>query len=240
VRASVLCLLLASLVAPAARAEVAVAVSIPDVNAVHRDFAAGIVDEARARFAVQSPTLRPREVAACSGDEKCIVELAARSNASHVLVVGIAAIGPAEFVVSLRLFDAASGESLTGVSDVASPGRDPREAGRALAKQAFASVTGLPPPAPAPQEDPPPAPSAPPDPRYSGVSPLSLAGWGIVGVSAVGAAGGVVVGGFLQETSGSDFRTQFAVVGGAATAGLGLGLGLVVLDQLLAKPSTEG
>jgi len=240
VRVSLLLFVLASLMAPSARAAIAVSVSIPDRNAVHRDFAAGIVDEARARFALISPPLPASAAAACGTDEKCLRELATTHDASHVLLIGIAAIGTAEFVVSVRLLDAASGDALTNLSDIATPGQDPRASGRSLGRRAFAKVSGLPPPvapsSPVASSSASP-PADPPARPYDGLSTLSLTGWAVTGVSLVGAGTGAAAMLVMQQTSTEDARPLAAGIGAATSAGLVVGLGLVVFDQLIAQPA---
>ena len=75
-RASLFLLVIIALAASSARGAVAVSVSLPDRNAVHRDFAAGVVDEARARFALLSPPLPAAEATDCGSDESCLTRLA--------------------------------------------------------------------------------------------------------------------------------------------------------------------
>lgn len=234
------------LFAASAGARVAVAVSIPDANAVHREFAAGIVGEAESRFDVMSPPLPPSQLATCGTDEKCLLEAARGVGASHLLVIGVAALGPAEFVVSVRMLDVKTGEALANISDIATPGRNPREEGFLLAQRVLAPIQGVPeakarPPAP----EPPPDPGAPVDPSYSGVSVLSVAGWSIVGAAVAGGTAGLLFAWWVQTDPvaalgpgelSKDPRPLTWGIGTATGVALAAGLGLVVLDQVLAEP----
>jgi hypothetical protein len=222
-----------------ARADVALAVSLPDTNAVHRDFAAGVVDEAVSRFALLSPPLPPEDVTKCSTDDACLLLAAKRAGATHLLFIGVAAMGAADFVVSVRLFELENAKELASHSALAAPGRDPRAAGRKLGEQALASVTGLAPPRPPPvveEEEPLPEPVG-----YTGLGPVSLIGWGVTGLATVSAAVGV---GFVlncqfqspPEAPCDSPDTVLAIgaaAGGFAALGYGAGLGLVAVDQTL-------
>lgn len=213
---------------------VAVAVTLPDKSPVHRDFAAGMVGEAYERFEMLSPALTPDEVASCQVEERCLLALAQKRAASHLMLVGVASLGPTEHVVSLRVLDIASGAELVNLSDLADPGADPAAAGKALAARAFASAQGLPPrveaPAPSPDPDPAVDETRAPLRRWTGLNPLSLVGWGVVGAATVGAGGALLAGVPLFIEEGGDIE-QYALLAGSGVAGaLALGFGLVATD----------
>lgn len=211
---------------------VAVAVTLPDKSPVHRDFAAGMVAEAHARYAVLSPALTPEEVTACQVDETCLLSLAKRREASHLMLVGVASLGPTESVVSLRVLDAASGAEVVNLSDLAEPGTDPAAAGRELAARAFGGVTGLPPkgevqapPEAEPVERPVSAPR-----RWTGLNPLSLVGWGVLGAGALGAGAALVAGVPLFLESGGDIEGYTLLTGSGVAGVLAVGFGLLATD----------
>jgi hypothetical protein len=232
-------LLLSLLVSAPAQASVALVVSIPDEDAVHREFASGLVADAYQRWEMLSPQLDPGVVTDCKSDDKCLLREATSREASHLLVVRVAALGPAEFVVSVRLLDESGGQVIDA-SDLAAPGADPRAAGRGLGEKLFASVAGLAPAPPGQNEAIPPAPAegataAPAAAAaYDGLSPVTLAGFGVVGATLVAVAG-VGVWGLLATTSGEGRTVEDAATIAAATAAVGVatGFSLIAVDQAL-------
>jgi hypothetical protein len=222
------CLLLS---VPAGAEALALAVSLPDQSVAHRDFAAGLVQTASARHQMLAPQLTPDDVSRCRADEACLLAKAGERAASHLLSVGVAALGPEELAVSLRVVHVASGAVVLNLSDLVELSADPRAAGRALAERAFAGASGLPPRAPpAPSGAPVGAAAAPPS------SGLALVGYGVLGASAVAGLGGGVASALLLYSS--DRSLLYPVATGAAVgvaSGVAVGLGLVVTDALLPR-----
>lgn len=217
---------------------VAVAVTLPDKSPVHRDFASGMVAEAHARFAMLSPALSPEEVGACQVDERCLLSLAKSRGASHLMLVGVASLGPREFVVSLRVLEGESGAEVVSLSDLTEPGLDPAALGRALAARAFDGATGLPQKdaGAAVSEAPSRAPAMGAPRRWTGTNPLSLVGWGVVGAGALGGTAALLAGVPLFLDNGGDVE-GYALAAGTGVAGmLALGFGLVATDAWLVNP----
>lgn len=228
--------MLALLVAePAAAAGVALALNLPDDNPVHREFAAGILTDAYARWDMMSPQLAPEEVDRCQAEERCLLQVAKERAASHLLIVGVAALGATDFVVSVKLLDTASSRELSSYSDLATPGKDPRLAGAQVAQRTFASVQGVPAATPV---DPVPEPAPDTKPRYDGLSPVALAGWGIAGAGAVLTLGAATVGGVgtlsPATLGGREALEGFVSVGAPLCAGVVVaGLSVVAVDAFL-------
>ncbi len=218
---------------------VAVAVTLPDQSPVQRDFAAGMVSEAYDRFAMLAPRLSPEEVAACKTDEGCLLALAKRRTASHLLLVGVASLGPTEYVVSLRVLDTTSGAEVVNASDLAEPGGDPAGAGRRLASRAFENAAGLPPKAASttsaadrrgdePADDVTTAAK-----RWTGANPLSLVGWGVAGAGVLAAGSALIVGIPLFTDNDGDIQSYSMWTGAGVVGALALGFGLVATDAYL-------
>jgi hypothetical protein len=187
---------------------VALAVQLPEtVEAHHRAFAAGVSEEARQRWHVIMPPLAPSKVAACQADVKCLSSQAKTQDASHLLILGIAALGPAELVVSMRMLDLATGDPIFTFNEIKkleSLGNAQVE-GAELGRRQLKRIQGPPPPR---QEAPPPEEvveevveeEAP-------ISGMSIAGWVLLGVGApVALAGmGTAAIAFALLNNGVDF-----------------------------------
>lgn len=240
VQSALIFLVLLALAGPARAEGVALALNLPDANPMHRDFAAGIVSAAYERWRMLSPQLEPDEVVACQAEETCLLALAKGQGASHLLIVGVAGLGAADFVVSLKLLETKSGRELASFHDLATPGTNPRLAGATLAARAFEGVSGPPEPLEGagalkagPSEK---APSAPK--RYDGLSPLAIGGWSTLGVAGAVALTGLAIGGigtFHPALLGGPERLEALTLGTSlATGGLvAAGLALVVVDAFL-------
>ena len=118
------------LASSSAAAQVAVALTLPDPNPTHRDIAAGVVERVAERWELLSPALPGNAVALCVGEVTCLQQLADEHGATHLLVVGVAGLGPREAALSVQLFDDV-GTALINDSVVVE-GSDPREEGRGL------------------------------------------------------------------------------------------------------------
>jgi hypothetical protein len=172
---------------------VALAVQLPDsVQPHHRAFAAGVTEQARKNWHVLMPPMAPEKITRCQSDVACLSAEAQTQNASHLVILGIAALGPNELVVSIRVLDLATQAeifSFNEIKAVDSLGSAQQEGSKLAARQ-FSQVSGLPPPrAAAPPSDVPP----PVDPDKAGsTSALAVVGWVLVGVGIP-----VSLGGFL-------------------------------------------
>lgn len=224
-----LLLVVALLAASSAQAKggVALALNLPDENAVHRDYASGIVAEASARWAMLSPQLEPSESAKCKAEQECLVKSAYVRGASHLLLVGVAGLGARDFVVSIQIIRVREGdrlvqEELLAYSDVHTAGVDARAAGRALAATRFASVPGLPPAGGDAVEEPPPPPSSGEE-LPSAPTWLGYAGLGALGLSAAAAGAATTVGAvglFTRPPAVDENVVRVVGVTGAAAAAL--------------------
>lgn len=221
---------------PARAGGVALALNLPDENPVHRDFAGGIVAEAASRWRMLRPQMEPNESVRCAAERTCLLKHAVLRGADHLLLVGVAALGPREFVVSIQVFEAATGKELLGYSDVQTAGEDARASGRRLAAAQLARVQGIPPQEPERVVEAPPPRNAPVEPV---VLPRAL-GWAGVGTMGASVALGLATAtfGFVALASGEPELPQGGLeaiaIGGAAATGalLAAGLGLVVTDVL--------
>lgn len=221
-------LVMATLLAPAASADVALALTLPDKSPVHRDFAAGMVTEAYERFAMLQPQLTPEDAQTCQADDACLLRVAKERAASHLMLVGVASLGPSEYVVSLRILDVKTGADVVNVSDLASPGDDPHGAGRTLAGRAFAKAAGVPPlRASVASVEPAPAPALR---RWDGTNPLSLVGWGVAALTTVGAGAAFLFGIPLFEQTGGAIESYSLGTALGVAGGYAVGFGLVATD----------
>jgi hypothetical protein len=243
IRKALVVFLVLSCALPAA-ARVALAVQLAGPNPVHRDFVAGVADEARERWAMLPP-LKAEVVASCKARDSCLRNAARTQGASHLVIIGVSELGESDFVVVLRVVDLTNKKELANFNDLATPGRDPRAGGRAIAKLTFDKTAGLPPAGSEPN-------ATNPDPNqtlepeiitnehpYSGVSPISAAGWTLAGVGVAGAAvmGGLAGMSFLEEDTQAkrDALAQATMTLPIAVAVAGVGLAAVGVDALLAQ-----
>lgn len=225
--------LVVALCALEARADgVALALNLPDDDAVHREFASGIVEDASARWAMLSPQMPPTESATCRAEQACLLDKATLRGASHLLLVGVAGLGARDFVVSVQVFDVKSRQELLAYSDVHAAGADARVAGRSLGSAKLAGVQGLPPAGTvAPPDTPAPALAA----RESPPTWLGFAGFGLIGAAAAVALTTSAFGMYDLQTRPLAVDPQNAqVIGiGAATAAAVIfvtGVGAIVYD----------
>ena len=254
---SLLALLLAE---PAFADGVALAVTLPEANPIHRDFAAGVVADAQERWTLLRPQLIPDEVDRCQAEEPCLLQLAQARGATHLLLIGVAGLGSAEFVVSIKLLDATSGEELASHSDLATPGRDPRGAGRRVAHKTFASAPGIPRrnDSPLPPTRPARAPSgqggstpASAEGETSSrseplpaLSPLAWTGWGLTGGGAALTVGAFAIGGAASVSPGllggrSGLETFVALSAPLLAGMMAAGLCVVAVDAWLPRLGDE-
>ena len=207
------------LVAVSARAQVAVAVTLPDNNPTHRDVAAGLVDAVDDRWSMLSPQLNPTDVAQCKTEFGCLQGISLARGASHLLVIGIAGLGTRDYVVSFQLYDS-RGTKLVDENTVETASVRPTDDGAGLAAKLLL-VPGMPQLAPAPVVV---APVVPPGPSTLAVTGMALvAGGVVVGIgTAIAALGLAVEPASASErdgiVTGAVFGTTLAVLLGAAGA----------------------
>jgi hypothetical protein len=238
---SVVCAV-AAVGSPAARADgIALAVNLPDNNAMHRDFAAGFVSVVAERFRLLAPQLLPADTVACRADLACLAERAKERGASHLLTIGIAALGPRDVVVSMKLLDVERGTEIFGYSDVATPGLDARGAGRALGQRELQRVRGMAPPLKRDVES-----GVVEDaPRVAPPTALSWAGMGLVGLSValVATSAAVNIAHYQAAAVGDRGAADGGQTDDIALWGVGTGLvlagggaALFVVDELVTRP----
>jgi hypothetical protein len=124
------------------QAQVAVVATLPDRDPSQRDVAAGLVSVVGSHWRMLEPPLPPDQTAACRADVSCLLTLAQRHRASHLLVVGVVGTGRRDHVVALQLFDAASNVLFEQTAFVDGSG-EPQDAGRQAAAPLL-SVVGPP------------------------------------------------------------------------------------------------
>jgi|GEM_PF-1198468 len=214
-------LALAAIWSPVARAQVAVAVTLPDQHPGHRDVAAGIVEELGQRWAFVHPPLGTDAVALCRTDVACLRGLATRAGASHLLLIGVAGLGTREAAVTTRLLGV-DGTAVVEETVVIAIGEAPRTDGGPIARRLLAAAPALPPPVARLERVPPAAP------------PWTMLGTSLVGVGAVVAAAGVGVGVVaLADPAQRDLALGAAIGGGTIGAVTALvGAAFVVVDSV--------
>ena len=188
---------------------VALAVNLPDAGPRHREMAVGIVAEAQRRWTMLEPQLTQEAVAACADEESCLVGLAKKRNASHLLSVGIAALDRHDFVVSVKLIELKNGREIVSHADIGKPGFRAVESGTRLAKSLFDAVPAEAEPAAAQSEGLTTADAKP-------VSWKSVTGWTLAATAPLiaGAAAG------LWFVSDDKQRTNMAFAGAGSVAAL--------------------
>lgn len=211
--------------APAA-AQVAVALSITDGDASQRHMASAVVGAARSRWQMLAPQLTTAETRACQGgDTTCLRGLAAKRNASHLLVVAVATLGVRDRVVAVQLFDVKQSAPLFEESAVQEGLTDELAEVRALASRLV-------------QRTEPPA--AVPAPVFTPVAPasdgLGVLGWTGVGVASAGAltAAGAGIGGSILGTQREPLAARNVMFYGLVAGGVlaAVGTAVVVVDAL--------
>ena len=216
----------ALLLAGAAHAQLAVVTTHAADDAVQRYLVSAVVEAAQSRWEALSPQLLTEELRRCpSNDAGCLRELARKRGASHLLIVGVAPLGPRDAVVSAQLFSVGDEVPLfesTAVQAGDSGGDDDgRSDVRELALRLIATAgppLAVPHPSPAPAEPPP-----------SDMGVLGLSGVGAIGVGAVGAGLTAIVA--AQKFTGEqDYAgvVSTVLIGGGLSGALLLG-GVVLL-----------
>ena len=221
---------------------VALAVNLPDNNAMHRDFAAGFAAVMAKRWRMLTPQLSPADTSACGAAPACLTRRARERGATQLFIVGIAALGQREFVVSIQLFDVGRPAAVFSYSDVASPGRDGRAAGTALAEQELPKIAGL----PEAHDDGVGGALVAPDPQAvrGGGAPtwVTWTGVGLLGASAIAVATTAALNiAHFQGAAGNDRAIadgsqtdDIAIAGGSVGVALGAaGLTLFIVDALM-------
>ncbi|MDP2344748.1 MAG: hypothetical protein Q8O67_27615 [Deltaproteobacteria bacterium] len=206
-----------------ARAQVAVAVTLPDNNPTHRDVAAAIVNAVDDAWLMLSPQLDPVDVAVCKTEFGCLQRDALARGASHLLVIGVAGLGTRDYVVSFQLYDA-RGIKLVDENTVQTASASPTVDGAGLASTLL-RVPSMPKALPVAV-----APAVPPGPTNLALTGVALvAGGGVVGVATAIAALSLAVEPSSAANrdgliTGTIAATSFAVLLGAA------GVGCIVVD----------
>lgn len=200
---------LAALAAGSARAQVALVTTHDRDNAQQNWLAGAVAAGAGSHWQHLSPQLVPADYQSCGAtDFRCFCDVGKRRGASHVLVLGVAALGPRDAVVSAQLFAAGDARVLFEEAIVQPGDAGGDDDGRAAVREMIARLVktdGPPPvqPRPAlPATDPPPA----------DLSPLGMAGLGVLGAGVL-AAGATATVATLQVTLAADYQ-------GATTAAL--------------------
>jgi hypothetical protein len=219
--AGLVLLVVAALWSPLARAQVAVAVTVPDQNPSHRDLAAGIVEQVASRWAFVHPPLATEAVALCRTDVVCLRGLATTAGASHLLLIGVAGLGTREAAVTTRLLGV-DGTAAFEETDVISIGPAPRADGVPIATRLLGAVPSMPPPNARVERAPPETP------------PWAMFGTTLVGAGAVVAAAGFGVGLVaLADPDQRDLAMGAAIGGGTIGAVAALvGAAFVVVDTV--------
>lgn len=234
------------LLAPLARADVAVAVTLPDQNAAHREVAGGLVEALATEWTLLTPPLRPEAVDACRGEVQCLRALAAQNNASHLVILGIAGLGARDLVLTAQVWNA-SGIRLADETAVVTGSAVPRRDGLSLLAS-LKAVEGMPSTtrpdvlsSPSPSPSPPSAAALQPSDATSTQGPPEESG--ISGIPLLGAsllmAGGATalatwVGANLISVDASRDALAVGVMASGAVLALGLsgaGLGLIGVAQ---------
>lgn len=222
---------LALLAAAVARAQVAVVPTHAADDPTQSWLVGTVAEAASSHWQTLSPQLLPAELRRCpANDVSCLGDVARKRGASHLLIVGVAPLGPRDAVVSAQLFAVgADGPLFEGT--VVQPGDsggddDGRSALRELIARLVAT-RGPPPARPRP-------PTEPVDPAGEESGALGMTGIGALGAGAVGVGVTAVVAA-LQYNNSYDYRgaaSTLLVGGGISSALLLGGIVLVTLETL--------
>lgn len=239
VRSPLLVVVLAAMaLSGAARAEsegVALALNLADATPVLRDMAAGVAREALARWQMLTPQLGPENVERCQAEESCLLALSRERRASHLLLVGVAALNSEEYVLSYKLLDVSTGEELVTYADVARSRGVPREASARMAAKHFADVPALRQPAATRTMGHARGDAAVAKPGSESLSPLGSLGWGFTGAGVALCAGALGLGAAATANPsllGDDTEGWLTLSSGVSVAVLAAGLSLVGADGL--------
>lgn len=136
---------LVAMAAAPAIAQVVVTITPHDEDVAQRDIAGVIVTKARERWHVLVPQLSPAKRKSCqTSDTACLRGIAHEALATHLLVIGIAAVGVRDHVVAVQLFDLDVAEPLFEESAVQPGALEELTVVNALASRLLA-VPGPPP-----------------------------------------------------------------------------------------------
>jgi len=219
--------------ASTANAQVALALTLTDQSPRHRDVAAGIVSRLADQWAFVHPPLAADEIALCRGERACTIKLAAARGASHLLMLGVAGLGPRDVVVTAQVIAvtaAGDGADVADVNAVVVGSANAATDGHDVADTLVAAVGGVPAAQPRPE-------------RAIGV--VDDVPWDVVGVVIV--AAGVVVGGasfgLAVANAGDPNRRDLALFGAVGGGALGVatasvGAGILVADTLSTVPAS--
>ena len=186
--------LVASLTSAPALAQVAVTVASSGEDASQRDIAAAVVTTARGRWQMLSPQVPAVRMKSCkTGDTACLRAVAAHSQATHLLVVGIAPLGVRDHVVAVQLFDVNVAAPLFEESAVQPGALEELKEVTDLANR-LVEVKGPPPFVPPSAFVAPDPGSASPD-----ISPLTWTGFGLVAAASATAGAAGIVGAVLVD-----------------------------------------
>jgi hypothetical protein len=206
--------------ATAARAQVAVAVTMAEEDASQREIAGKVVSVAREKWRMLQPQLTSSQTKGCAaGATECLRKVAAEAQATHLLVVGVAPLGVRDRVVAVQLFDVNKAPPLFEESVVQSGLNEDLNDVKGLASR-LVLVAGP----PAYLEPPPFVPVSVEPP--SSIGPWSVGGFVLVGAGTVTAAVSGISGLVLVEQKDPK-NASGVLVYGIATAGALLGLGSI-------------
>lgn len=222
-----------------------VAVALPEGEAKARDAAAAVVYVAEARFKLSSPRLSVESIESCRGDERCLVGLAAGQASDGLLLIGIAALGPGESVLSLKVLSVVTGQALVEGTELVGRGQGLKVIAVALAERVLADPALASLPQPRADASATPSHESTASPPPSGQERwLASVGVGLIGLATVVecvsfVAGAVAWFGAEESATARVEAVSPMVLVGAATLGLyALGLVGVLLDPWL--PSEAG
>lgn len=208
-------------VAGPAAARIAVTVTTPDQNVLHREVAAGLVEALQAERAFLHPPLATDDVALCRGDLPCLHRLGLSKGATHLLVIGVAGVDVRGALVTFTMLGP-DGAPLIDDSAMLPGTASPRLDGASLAPRLLA-LPGLPSPSPIVERAPLPAPR-----------PLSTPGAALVGLGALVVGAGAISGVALAgDVGGREAALPLVIASGVVgIASAAVGAALVVVDVL--------
>jgi hypothetical protein len=223
----------ALLFAGAAQAQLAVVTTSATDEPRHRQLVGAVVEAALARWEPLSPQLLPEDLRDCSAaDVECLRDVARQRGASHVLILGVAPLGPRAAVVAAQLFAVDTARALfeeTAMQPGDEGGKDEglgavRElAARLLKEQGPPGVIPRPPP------EPPPLPPAPSAVGVLGIGGASALGLGVLGI---GATAAVAASAFVEDEDYAATTSAVAVGGSVSALLIIVGAGLMAADTL--------
>ena len=217
--------------AGAAHAQLAVVTAHAPDDAVQGYLVSAVVEAALTRWEALSPQLLNEDLRSCpANDAECLRELSRKRGATHLLVVGVAPLGPRDAVVSAQLFSVGDEAPLfegTAVQPGDSGGDDDGRSDVRELSRRLVAISGPPPAQPHPQPP-------PPEPATSDMGVLGLVGVGAVGVGAVG-AGVTAILAAQKFTGARDYSgvVSMVVIGGSLSGAVLLaGVALLTAENL--------